>query len=50
MIMDLEYGKQCYDDILAYTFHIANPDDKKDEEAEKLATLSFTCDSLRKSD
>ena len=41
MIMHLELGKECFDDILQFAYHIVNPQFDKEENEEKIATLSF---------
>lgn len=41
MIMHMESGKDCFDDVLSFTYHTRNPQDIKDENEEKIATLSF---------
>ena len=41
MIMHLELGKECFDDILQFAYHNVNPQFDKEENEEKIATLSF---------
>lgn len=41
MIMHLDSGKECFDDILLFAFHFKNPEDNIEENEEKLSTLSF---------
>lgn len=48
MIMHLELGKDCYDDILSFTYHMKNPSDMNEENEEKMATLSFETQELAK--
>lgn len=41
MIMHQDRAQTCFDDILSFAFHIKNAQDQRDEEEEKLSTLSF---------